>query len=354
MEIDTNYVLEKFYTYCKRPIKKGGGVYNAECPICNEGKSRGRKRRLYYFQDKNSFYCHNCSLSWNATEWLQEVTGKSIMELIAESHNFTPKQEFMEPVDLLSVLGIQKQPEKKHEEFVSSWINLSDSEEELDRYSQDSDIYKILKIAYQYCKHRRLFTAVNTCTDFYVLPHKLAQTDHEKAHADRLIIPFKEYETYKVVCFQSRTLNKNEHPKYLTSNGTKILFGECYIDPSLEHIFLTEGPIDAMFIRNGMAMAGGSLTSVQQEKLDTTFKDYKKVYVYDNDPDNKQIVKKLYSAIAQGDMVFVWPPELKQYKDFNDICVAADVDEITHSFLLKHVCQGAQAKIKATLWERGA
>ena len=52
--IPEGYVAEKFYQYAGYPkYKKLTNVYEAGCPICREGKSWGKKRRLYYVVKDN-------------------------------------------------------------------------------------------------------------------------------------------------------------------------------------------------------------------------------------------------------------------------------------------------------------
>ena len=85
-----DYIIQTIYTRCKRPVyKKYQKVYNAECCICHEGGSSGRKRRLFYFLDERYFYCFNCGRSWKELNWVQEVTHQNYHEILKESSNFT-------------------------------------------------------------------------------------------------------------------------------------------------------------------------------------------------------------------------------------------------------------------------
>ena len=82
MKIPDSFLLKKFYNYSYNPsFKKNEQVYNAGCPICKEGKSLGKKKRLFFYPKTQSFYCFNCSRSWNAFSWLLEVTNSSKEDL---------------------------------------------------------------------------------------------------------------------------------------------------------------------------------------------------------------------------------------------------------------------------------
>ena len=49
-----------------------------------------------------------------------------------------------------------------------------------------------------------------------------------------------------------------------------------------------------------------------------------------------------------GEKVFIWPDELKRFKDFNDICVAGNRDKIKPEFIIKNTYSGLQAKLLLT------
>ena len=56
--IPKSYIIQKFYQYAGYPrFNKVSNTYYGCCPICREGKSWGKKRRLYYVVDDNTLYC---------------------------------------------------------------------------------------------------------------------------------------------------------------------------------------------------------------------------------------------------------------------------------------------------------
>ena len=52
-----------------------------------------------------------------------------------------------------------------------------------------------------------------------------------------------------------------------------------------EQIYVTEGPFDSHFLRNAIAMCGSD--------VDLRTLDYQFVFVFDNEPRNREIVKKI-------------------------------------------------------------
>jgi hypothetical protein len=77
-------------------------------------------------------------------------------------------------------------------------------------------------------------------------------------------------------------------------------------------IYVLEGPIDSMFLPNAIG-AGGTdfqraLYSVSGENV---------VLIFDNQPRNKQVVKRIESYVQRGYPMVVWNNNLP-YKDIND------------------------------------
>ena len=95
---------------------------------------------------------------------------------------------------------------------------------------------------------------------------------------------------------------------------------------------VVEGPIDSLFLDNAIAMAGAdfSVRSLQNKS--------NAVVIYDNEPRNEAIVKKMQSAIEKGLSICIWPKSLP-YKDINDMAMAnirydLIIQQNTHSGLM--------------------
>ena len=90
--IPQDYIVEKFFQYAGYPkYKKITNVYEGGCPLCREGKSWGKKRRLYFVAKENYIFCHNCGWSGSPLNWVQEVTGKNYIEIINECKEFNTR-----------------------------------------------------------------------------------------------------------------------------------------------------------------------------------------------------------------------------------------------------------------------
>ena len=157
---------------------------------------------------------------------------------------------------------------------------------------------------------------------------------HTKGEHPRLIIPFYGVDG-KPFAFQGRAFGK-EQPKYLTikfdENKQKV-FGLDKINLQ-EHIYIVEGPIDSMFINNCLAAGGADLTlRVPSEQV---------TYIFDNEPRNKEIIKRMQKVIDDGYNVVIWPNDL-QLKDVNDLIISG----LTKSEVANIISTNTYSKLSA-------
>jgi hypothetical protein len=317
MTIPESYILNKFFSYSGDPEhKKYENVYNAGCPICREGASWGSKKRLYYYPTSKSFYCFNCSRSWNALNWICEVSDSSPDEVFSEIKD-----------DNISLDVFKKQPfsSRKRKELPSlpyDSINIFDSIQNV-FYSKN----KTFNIALEYSKSRRLDTAINKPQNLYI-------SFNDFYHKNRLCIPFYDRDK-KIIFYQTRALD-NSNPKYLGKVGyEKSLFGIDKVDTDLEYIFIFEGPIDSMFVKNSVSAAGLTLNPLQKKQL-LEYPFHKKIWVLDNPMFDKTAKEKTKDLLEKGENVFMWTPNMK-YKDFNDLAVKEKLDEVDYNTILDSI-----------------
>ena len=70
------------------------------------------------------------------------------------------------------------------------------------------------------------------------------------------------------------------------------------------------------------------------------------VYVYDNEPRNKQITDRIERHISDGHQIVIWPSNIEQ-KDINDMVLAGiPIQNLIES----NVYSGLQAKLKFNNW----
>jgi hypothetical protein len=332
MNLPSNYIIECIYQYCNRVKQKDSNIYNFECPICGEGKSAGKKRRGFYFVYENYFLCKNCQRSWSPVNWIMEVKDIKFNAMLSEAN------EFVNTLDELLIRSTEISNTKnivKNHILPYDSINLNDPIQ-LAYYKNNHVVKKCLK----YIENRKLNIAVNRPKTFYV-----SLTDY--IHKNRLTIPFYN-EKGKIIYYQSRALypKDEEIAKYFSKkDGEKTLYGVHNINQSMDYIFIFEGPIDSMFCLNGLGACGLSLSDIQEQQLDK-YRLHKRIWVLDNQLDNKEVKEQYHKIIESGQNIFFWPPSLSDYKDINDLCVSVNRDQIPSNFIIKNTLNGLQAKLK--------
>jgi hypothetical protein len=159
----------------------------------------------------------------------------------------------------------------------------------------------------------------------------------------RLIIPF--YDTTgNLFAFQGRAFG-NEQPKYLTiklDESKQKVYGLERVNFQ-KHIYITEGPIDSLFIDNCLAAAGADLTLKTNPDNVT--------YIFDNEPRNKEIVKRMYKIIDNNYNLFIWPDDTK-CKDINDLIISGKTIPEVQTIISSNTHNKLSALSKLNTWKK--
>ena len=297
-------------------------LYNFRCPICGDSQKNKNKTRGYIYQVKNNtnFKCHNCGASMSFNNFLKTLDGtlhkQYTMEKFKEGHtgrNFvvdTPKLEFKKPVFKKSI--------------------------DLPKASTN-------QVAREYLEERKLNPDKFYYADKFKWWSNTQKQTFDTISRDepRIIIPLYD-ETKNLIGFQGRALNKSPN-KYITimirEEAPKI-YGLETIDRKLP-IYVVEGPFDSTFINNSVALCGSDGDLGYLEGSDT-------IFVYDNEPRNREIVKRIGDCIERNQRVVIWPSNILE-KDINDMVLSGhDV----MSMLKLNTYQGLEAKIKFNNWKK--
>ena len=340
ISLPEDYIVEQFFQYSHQPKRnRYNNTYQASCVICREGSgsSFGKKKRCYYIPKNDNIFCHNCGWSGKPFTWIRQVSGKTDTEIIAEVEEYTGECDILPIIDVPIV-------RKVTEKLPKDSINLSDSQQ-LKFYGANPIVSACLHLI----RSRRLDTAVNRPDNLY-----LSLTD--PVHKNRLVLPFKT-EYGDIEFYQSRTILPSDNktrPKYVSRiNAEKTLFNIDKVTNDISSVFVFEGPINAFFTKNSVAVAGitengsATFTEKQQKQVDTTLKWLDKIWVLDSQWIDTASRKKSETLLLNGEKVFIWPEKFgKQFKDFNDICIKCKIDEISAEFIQKNSFAGLEGIIK--------
>ena len=298
-------------------------LYNFRCPICGDSKKHKNKARGYLYQVKTNtnFKCHNCGASTSLNSFLKQIDPvlhkQYVMEKFKEGfaggRNFVveePKFDFKKPV-FKNKLDLPKASE--------------------------------VQIAKDYLTKRGLNP------DKFYFTHKFKEWvntqkktfDYIKKDESRIIIPMYD-ENKTLIGFQGRSLGPNS-VKYITvmlNEEAPKIYGLDTIKTE-NPIYIIEGPFDSSLIENSVAMCGSDI-----DIRTFGWSDY--IWVFDNEPRNREIVNRISKTIDRGDKVVIWPTFVEE-KDINDMVQCGhNVPDVLKSCTYS----GLEAKVKFNIWKK--
>ena len=319
--IDSKYIglvssrLQKF-----KRVK--ADLYNFRCPICGDSQKHKNKARGYFYQVKvnTNYKCHNCGASLSFNNFLKQIDPtlhkQYTMEKFKEGYtgkNFVveePKLKFKKPVFKKKL--------------------------DLPRASE-------VPVAKEYLERRMIDPA-----KFYFVKKFKEWVNTQKQTFDtigrdesRIIIPM--YDTERnLIGFQGRSLGPNS-VKYITvmlrEEAPKV-YGMDQIDKG-KSVYVVEGPFDSTFVNNSIALCGsdGDLEYLKTCDL---------IYVYDNEPRNKEIVSRIERCVRDNRRVVIWPNNIGE-KDINDMVLAGhNIMPVLES----NTYLGLEAQVQFNNWKK--
>lgn len=333
LSLSESYIAAKFYQYCGKPTcNRAQNTYQGSCPICREGKSWLKKRRCYYLVEKKVICCHNCGWHSSPYNWIARVSGLSNKEIREDYSKFDG--DFIPEEQIITFAKKTEQPS-----LPTDCINLLDQAQQ-EYYRENTIVQRCIDLIYT----RRLNKAVNRPAAFYT-------TLVDKVHSNRLILPFYDVNG-KIIFYQSRQVIENdERPRYLSKVGSeRSLYGINNVNSDIGYLFLTEGPIDAMFISNGIGVAGitessnNNFTATQKSQL-AAFPLHEKIWVLDNQYHDTASKTKSSKLLDEGEKVYIWPETFKQYKDINEYCIDKQISSFDVDTILDNTYTGLKGKL---------
>jgi hypothetical protein len=306
--------LEKF-----KKVKPG--LYNCRCPVCKDSKKNLSKARGYFYQVKNNtnYKCHNCGINVSFNNLLKQLDPYLYKEYSLEKYkNGHTGKNF-----------VVEEPEFNFES---------------PKFKAKLDLPRATEnqIARQYLENRKL----NPVKYYYAENFKqwvnsIKQTfENVRYDEPRIIIPL--FYSKELVGFQGRALN-SKSVKYITimlDDEAPKIYGLDDIEKS-KPVYITEGPFDSEFLHNSVALCGadGNLDKWGIRN---------RVWVYDNEPRNAEIHRRILRCIDNDERVVIWPETIRE-KDINLMVLAGqNVQDVVES----NTYSGLEAKLKYTIWKK--
>ncbi len=306
--------LEKF-----KRVKSN--LYNFRCPICGDSKKNKSKTRGYLYSVKanTNFKCHNCGASMSLNNFLKQVDPaihkQYVLEKFKSGHtgrNFVidePDFKF-DPPKFKKKIDLPKASENPNSAGYLTARRLDPAQ-------------------FYYAEKFKKF--VNTLKPTF---------DDTRYDEERIIIPL--YYEKKLIGLQGRSVGPNP-VKYITvmlDDDAPKIYGLDNIRRDAP-VYVTEGPFDSTFVRNSIAMCGAD-ADVDKWGVSNP------VWIYDNEPRNREITNRISKTIDSGQTVVIWPNGIDD-KDINDMVMSGlDVQSVIES----NTYSGLEAKLKFNTWKK--
>ena len=297
-------------------------LYNFRCPICGDSQKNKSKTRGYFYGVKAdvNFRCHNCGASMTLSNFIKQldpvVHKQYIFERFKTSNSgrgtVVPEPKFdFKPPQFAPKLDLHKASEHPAARGY------------LEKRSLDAS-----KFYYTHAFKKWVNTLV---------PNKFDDIRYDEP---RIIIPLI-YEN-QLIGFQGRALGPNS-VKYITimlDEAAPKVYGLDTINRKFP-VYVVEGPFDSNFVSNSVALCGSDGDMEALESCDL-------IYVYDNEPRNKEIVRRIENCIKNDKRVVIWPTNIKE-KDINDMVLGGhDVMDVLKS----NTYSGLKAQLQFNTWKR--
>ena len=298
---------------------KDDKLFNHSCTYCGDSSKNELKARGYHFQHKDTYVykCHNCGHSTNIGIFLKD-------------HD-----------DMLYKQWVMEKFGKKNDTRPVAQQNMTF---EPPKFKPKLDLPKASdnQIAKQYLEKRNINPSKFYYTDTFKRWVNTLVTKFDDVTYDepRIIIPLI-YEN-QLIGIQGRSLGPNS-VKYITimlDEDAPKIYGLDEVDTE-KPIYILEGPFDSSFVENSVAMCGSDLDIGSFGWSDH-------IWVFDNEPRNREINNRISKVIDRGDKVVIWPQNIEE-KDINDMILGGhDVKNVLES----NTFSGLQAKLKFNTWKK--
>jgi predicted RNA-binding Zn-ribbon protein involved in translation (DUF1610 family) len=296
-------------------------LYNFRCPICGDSQKNKNKARGYLYQVKNNtnFKCHNCGVNISFNNFLKQIDSsihkQYIFEKFKQGHT---GRNFPTEEPTLTFDAPKFKPK-------------------LDLPKASTNV-----VAKKYLESRKLKPDNYYYTEkFKEWTNSLQPTfDSTDKDEPRIIIPL--FYQNNLVGFQGRALGPSK-VKYITvmlKNDAPKIYNLDKVQKD-KTVYITEGPFDSEFVCNAIALCGadGNISK-------WGISDY--VWIYDNEPRNAEIHRRIENCIGRGDKIVIWPSTIKE-KDINEMILSGlNVQSVIES----NTYSGLEAKLKFTTWKK--
>lgn len=312
-----------------QPLNKGNEI-QFSCNVCGDGKGKkrgymiwDRQRDIIYYKCFNygDCVCAGEGNAWGAKRWLKNYFPHHLKQYNREVFGKKKGNESSDNLSNTSAVLKSTIKKKKIEDIkllakkLENDKRIAEEKEAVKHFIPVTSDHWLAKKAIGICKNRKI--PEHIFKRFYV--------SLKGKYTNRLIIPFLDNKG-SIYYYQGRDL-VGFTPKYLNrKTGRDSAIYNYYNVNKDKPVMVLEGPIDSMFVENGIAVLGLSISEIVREKLD----ELNCYYLFDDDRAGQQ---KSVEYLKTGKFVFNWRKFKKEkyipdhIKDINDVYLHLDLNE---------------------------
>lgn len=329
--------------------------YSFRCPFCGDSKKMRSKKRgsIFTKEDKTFYNCYNCSKSLTFMSFLQEIDVNVYNEYklsVFKSKTSSTRTQRQEDDNILKKASSVDVEDRIKQNYLKNCKQISSI--------KPDDLLFDVK---QYCINRKIpeeyFDRLYACDDINKLTSIIPKYKDSVywQNSKMLVIPFfKSDNEYDYIQCRNLEGDVASYLRYITLEikpDAIKLWGLDRIDWH-KPIRVLEGPIDAMFVDNSLALAGASVTKafdyITMRQLQETGKiDRSNIVVcFDHDyKSNKQVKDQLLARVDEGYSVLVYDKNFTT-KDMNAIVLKGWSRHSLQEYILSRTFKGLRAKLE--------
>lgn len=324
--------------YLDRAKWTNENTLNHRCNYCGDSQKNLYKARGFHFVKDQSFIfkCHNCGKSTSSVNFIKENWPSVHREYLKE---FLTEQ---------GVKPKRKMPSANAFKFTPRTDNLNTSEEKKVDSSLKAIAFPVSEkaVARKYLLDRKVpefkmkdLWFVDSAQTLSLL--SLKYKDRVLGKDPRIVLPFYD-DNGELIGVSGRAINDSKL-RYLTmrfKDGVPLIFNLNNVDRT-KTIYVTEGPIDSLFLPNSIAVAGSDFKKIQDDIKDNA------ILIYDNEPRNREIIKKIEEVIDLGYKVCIWNDRrVENCKDINDMIMSGMKESEIVEIINRNTVYGLSAKLQ--------
>ena len=317
--VDTKYAnllsskLERYSVKSYNPF-----LANFRCPICGDSSKNKSKARGYFYSNKAGLVmkCHNCGVTIGFSKLIEKLDymlyqqyslekfgNKNIESKLKNTFDFTAKFEskpILQLPDFIKNLEEIKMVHGYKHPAIEYCMNRKIPENKFKYIYYIKDISRVSEIAIEY-------------------------KDKIKTNEQRIVLPCLNRQG-KPIGFGMRAMddNKLRYMNIRLDENEPMLFGLERANFK-QPLICVEGAFDSLFLSNSVAVNGSDMKKAMDILPDDT------IYVFDNQPRNREVCKKMKSIIKNGKKVCIWSNNIYG-KDINDMAkIGYSVEKIIYS-----------------------